>query len=148
VSLFISGNISRFIRDGPEDFEYNFTVIPVAAFIIYGVGICFPLVIKLLLNLYGTSDSQTPLVNAVGIYGYSFSSFLITSILCAIPSDTWQWLLITYSAVTSVGFLMRTYWDDFKESLEAKVRWIAVGFICAVQLILLLIFKIYFFKHV
>ena len=55
--LFISGNISRYIRLGYEDFTYNFTVIPIACSIVYGVGIGLPLLMKIVLNLYGTDSS-------------------------------------------------------------------------------------------
>ena len=119
-----------------------------AAFVLYGVGLGLPLLVKCLINTYGTSQHPTPLVNAVGIYGYSFSSFLITLLFCAIPIDWLQWLLITYSAVTSLTFLVFAYWDDFKTSLEPKYRWAIIGLMGAVQLTLLILFKVYFFKHV
>ena len=115
---------------------------------LYGVGLGLPLLIKCLVNTYGMSPNPTPLVHAVGIYGYSFTSFIITTLLCAIPSDWLQWLLISYSAITSLSFLILTYWEDFKTSLEPKYRWAIIFVMCAVQLTLLILFKVYFFKHV
>ena len=89
--LFVAGNIERYSRHNEEDvegdFEYNYTLIPVAGCILYGTGIGLPLLVKCLVNTYGTSEHPTPLVNAVGIYGYSFSSFIITCLFCAIPID-------------------------------------------------------------
>jgi UDP-N-acetylmuramyl pentapeptide phosphotransferase/UDP-N-acetylglucosamine-1-phosphate transferase len=80
----------------------------------------------------------------LGIYGYSFTSFLVTAFVCAFPIDTLQWVFIAYSAVTSTGFLMVTYWNDL-QSLEPKKRLFVIAFICAVQIVFLLIFKFYFF---
>ena len=40
------------------------------------------------------------------------------------------------------------YWEDFKQNLDGKLRWIAILLLCTVQLALLLVFKLYFFKHV
>ena len=117
-------------------------------FVLYGVGLGLPLLVKCLVNTYGHSEHPTPLINAVGIYGYSFSSFILTCLFCAIPIDWLQWLLISYSAITSLSFLIAAYWQDFKTSLEPKYRWIIIGIMCAVQLTLLLLFKLYFFKHV
>ena len=117
--LFVAGNIERYSRhaeiepaEGEEiaEFEYNYHLIPTAMFVLYGVGLGLPLLVKCLINTYGFAENPTPLVNAVGIYGYSFSSFIITCLLCSIPSDGLQWLLITYSAVTSLTFLMSAYW--------------------------------------
>lgn len=89
LALFISGNIARYAEFEGEskDFEYNFRVIPMAMGILYGAGVLLPLLLKVALNLYGTNEHVTPLATTVGIYGYSFSTFLITSILCAIPLD-------------------------------------------------------------
>ena len=150
--LFVAGNIERYQRHEEEDFEhdfkYNYSLIPAAMCVLYGVGLGLPLLIKCLINTYGASEHPTPLVNAVGIYGYSFSSFLVTCLLCAIPIDWLQWLLITYSAVTSLSFLIAAYWEDFKTSLEAKYRWAIIALMSAFQLTLLILFKLYFFKHV
>ena len=151
--LFVAGNIERYSRHAEEaeegaEFEYNYHLIPVAMFVLYGVGLGLPLLVKCLVTTYGVSQNPTPLVNAVGIYGYSFSSFILTTLLCAIPIDWLQWLLISYAALTSLSFLVLTYWDDFKTSLEPKYRWAIIFFMCAVQLTLLIMFKVYFFKHV
>ena len=45
ASLFISGNLSRYIRLGKEEFEYNFTIIPIASGFIYGLGFGLPVLI-------------------------------------------------------------------------------------------------------
>ena len=114
---FISAVLDEEMPDFETDFEYNFSMIPVAAGILYGVGIGLPLLIKFLINLYGSTDNTTPVVTSIGIYGYSFSSFLITSLLCAIPIEWLQWLLILYSAVTALGLITKSYWDDLESSL-------------------------------
>ena len=149
ASLFIAGNLSRYLRLGQEAFEYNFYIIPVAAGVIYGVGIGLPLVIYAYQKWLGNNSVQsTPFTTAVGIYAYSFSSFLAITVFCAVPINWLQWLLISYAAVTSLGFLMRTYWQEFSQNLNTKLRWIGIVFVCAVQLVLLLMFKFYFFEHI
>jgi len=114
ASLFIAGNISRYIRLGKQKFEYNFKMIPIAAGVIYSIGLGLPLLISLLLKWFGSNVQEgTPAASAIGIYGYSFSSFLLVSMICAIPIDWLQWLLISYAALTSIGLLIRTYWTEF-----------------------------------
>jgi len=39
---------------------------------------------------------------------------------------------MAYSGITSIGFLWTTYWEDFKQNLEKKLRWTAVGVVCVV----------------
>lgn len=86
ATLFIAGNLSRYLKVGKDKFEYNFSVIPIAAGILYGVGIGLPVLVHSSQRWFGTNTRPaTPLASAIGIYGYSFSSFLLVSILCAIP---------------------------------------------------------------
>lgn len=86
ASLFIAGNLSRYIQVGKKDFEYNFTVIPIAAGIIYGVGVGLPLLIHSTQKWFGNNvRPPTPLTSSIGIYAYSFSSFMVVTVLCAIP---------------------------------------------------------------
>ena len=150
--LFISGNVYRYIEwpdDSDEEFSYSFSVIPIAAGIIYGIGVGLPLLMKVMLNLYGTGEQRegvASVLSAIGIYGYSFTPFIIMSMFCGIlPFDWAHWVLIVLSGVASFGFLWKNYWNDFKENLDSKLRWVAVGVICTVQVILLLLFKFYFF---
>lgn len=92
-------------------FLYNFTVIPIAVTIIYSVGIGFPILFKLLLNVYGIDKKNaTPLVTALGLYGYSFASFVLPCLLCCIPISWLQWVLISYAAFTSIAFLITNFW--------------------------------------
>ena len=82
ASVFIAGNISRYIRLGKADFKYNFTIIPEAASVIYGVGIGLPLLVHYGIKFFGNNVQETtPMISAIGIYGYSFSSFLVVTIL-------------------------------------------------------------------
>ena len=53
-TVFIAGNFERYMRtEEGEDFEYNFKLVPVAAFILYGIGLGLPMLLKFVLNLYG-----------------------------------------------------------------------------------------------
>lgn len=67
AALFIAGNISRYITwpSKQTTFSYSFKTVPVATSVIYGVGIGLPLLIKLILNLYGTGDPSTRTVTTV-----------------------------------------------------------------------------------
>jgi hypothetical protein len=106
--------------------------VPIAAAVIYSVGFGLPLGLKLVMKMMGTGIFNSSYLEIVGIYGYSFSSFLITAFLCCIPSNNLRWALIAYSALTSTGFLMVTYWHDLKENLDGKKRIIIIALICLV----------------
>ena len=67
ATLFIGGNISRFITwsSQKEPFSYSFKSVPIAASVVYGVGIGLPLLIKLILNLYGTGELSNRTISTI-----------------------------------------------------------------------------------
>jgi hypothetical protein len=90
----------------------------------------------------------------VGIYGYSFTSFVPTCFACAFPVQSLQWAFIGYSALVSAGFLLPTLWHGLGSGgeqpaqIEPKKRLMVIGLLCAAQIGFLLIFKLYFFKNI
>lgn len=84
----------------------------------------------------------------MGIYCYSFLSLIIASILCGfIPFQIAHWILIMLAGVHQISFLFIGFWFDLKDQLTPKIRWVAIGFMAAVQLALLLVFKFYFYPY-
>jgi hypothetical protein len=145
VMVAISGNFSRYLKFGSEGFTYDFGYVPVAATIIYTIGFGLPLVLKFAMKIFGTENIDY--IELLGIYGYSYSTFVITALLCAIPVGILQWLLILYSGVASTGFLVVTYWQEVKLYAE-KNRLIIMAIVVIAQLAILFVFKFYFFKSV
>lgn len=124
VVLAILGNLARYIDkindgDTETEFQYDFNYVPVAATLIYSIGFGLPFALKLVMHLLGSDYFESSFVEILGIYGYSFSSFIIIAFLCCIPSDKLRWILVSYSALSSLGFLIVTYWHDLKQKLDA-----------------------------
>eukprot|EP00347_Sterkiella_histriomuscorum_P019422 403341685 len=148
--LSISGNYSMYLQSSASEtnFVYNFNYIPIAATIIYCTGLGMPFALKLIMRFMGANFFSGTFIEIAGIYAYSFTSFLITAFVCAFPISGLQWTFVIYSAITSTGFLIATFWSDLSETLDAKKRLIVIAFICGVQVMFLMIFKFYFFQHV
>ena len=45
-------------------------------------------------------------------------------------------------------FIVSVYWAELSLCMDSKPRMFVVAALCGIQLTLLLIFKLYFFKHV
>ena len=129
VVLAISANLSRYLEmEDPDQFTYTFHIIPVSASVLFGIGIGLPMAIRMVVTWFGHTASTVPILTGVGIYAYSFSSFLISSILCGfIPNNAVQWILIIYSALTSIMFLVATYWADLSTTLDSQKRIIVIN---------------------
>jgi len=83
VILSISANFSRWIEfEDKDEFTYTFQVIPIAMIVLFGVTLGIPIFIKIVVKLFGDKPSEIPVLSAIGMYAYSFSSFLITCTIC------------------------------------------------------------------
>ena len=72
------------------EFKYEFNMIPVSASILFGLAIGIPLGIKMVILALGEGgESSVNLLHGVGIYAYSYSSFLISAFLCGIIHVQW-----------------------------------------------------------
>ena len=147
VVLTIAGNLQRYLAmEDKKQFTYVFRFVPTAITVLFGVVTLVPLGIQFFVKLFGHRELEVPLIHGIGIYSYSLSSFLIASILCGFFTAGWvQWLLIVYSMCTSIMFISSVYWAELSMCLVSNKRSIIVGLVCAVQVTLLLIFKLYFF---
>jgi len=88
IVLSISGNFSRYLQTTTSDsqkFTYNFNYIPIAATVIFSIGLGLPFGLKLLMRVLGSNFFSGTFIEILGIYAYSFTSFLITAFICAIP---------------------------------------------------------------
>jgi hypothetical protein len=134
VIITISGNLNKYLETPADvEFTYVFNFVPTAISILFGIVIAVPLGIRLAIKFFGYKDPTVPLIHGIGIYSYSFSSFLVSSLLCgAIPVDGIQWILIMYSASTSILFVISTYWAELSTTMEARRRFVVVSAICGV----------------
>ena len=83
-------------------------LIPVSAGVVFGIGFGFPLILCTMMKCFGSETFK--FIEVFTIYGYSYTSFILTAFLCAFPMDAIQWIFILVSALISCGFMIVTYW--------------------------------------
>ena len=69
----------------------------------YFVGFGVPLLISLLTKIFGAKISVAPVIC---IYGYSYTIFLPIIIVCSIPNNLLQWILLAYGIVSSTSLII------------------------------------------
>ncbi len=102
-----------------------------------------PVVLTILMKCFG---SATSFVSVLCTYGYSYTVFLPIVVVCAIPIDLMQWILIAYAVFSSTSFILVNYWKELSKYME-KRRYIVLAFIMACQVGLFLVLKLYFFQR-
>jgi hypothetical protein len=85
--LSISGNFSRYLQSNTNGtkFSYDYNYIPIATTVVFSIGLGLPFGLKLLMRVLGSNFFSGTFIEILGIYAYSFTSFLITAFICAIP---------------------------------------------------------------
>lgn len=142
LAIASAGSLTRFIQgNSTKNFFQEF--VPIATGIIYGVGFGLPLLLAILMKVFG---GQIAIVAVLCTYGYSFSVFIPVVILCIIPNEIVQWVLLGYAAFSSTSLLIVNYWKDLGKFVDKK-RYIIMAIVLIVQVGMFLLFKLYFFQR-
>lgn len=141
LAIASAGSVVKFIQgSSTKNFYQKF--IPIAASIIYGIGFILPVILGVIMRCFG---SETTIVHIICTYGYSFSIFIPVVILCVIPFELVQWLLLGYAAFSSTSILCVNYWKELGQFVENR-RYILIVIVLICQIGLFLLFKLYFFQ--
>ena len=136
------GSLTRTIQ-GKRDTNFFQEFIPTAAILIYFIGFGVPIFLSLLSKIFGAKINIAPVIC---VYGYSYTIFLPIVIVCSIPNQLLQWILLAYAIFSSTSLIIMSISRCF--SSVTKGRKIAVILIiCIFQIIIFFVLKLYFFKH-
>ena len=137
-----AGSLTKYIQGATQE-DYFQKFIPLAMSVIYGIGFCLPLIIKVLMYIFG---SETAFVLVLNIYGYSFSIYGPIFILC-IPLEQLQWLLLFYAVLSSTCFLLLNFWKELNKYVDNR-KYFVLGVICIFQVSLFFVIKLKFFADI
>ena len=141
ILLSATGSLTRTIQ-GHNNKNFFQEFIPIAGSTIYMVGFGLPILITILIKVFGI---KLGFVHVICTYGYSFSIFLPISIICVIQYNYIQWIALIYAVFSSTSLLVVNYYKlmgDFSRNKKS----IIIGIVLLAQIGLLLFFKLYFFR--
>ena len=137
-----AGSLTKYIQGAQED-DYFQKFIPLAMAVIYGIGFCLPLIVKALMQVFG---SETSFVLVLCIYAYSFTVYAPIFILC-IPFEQLQWILLFYGVLSSTCFLLLNFWKELNKYVDNR-KYFILAVIGIFQISLLFVCKFQFFAHI
>jgi len=145
LSLAVSQNIYSYMTK-PEHTRFKYTIeyVPKAFMIVYVFGFFIPFFFTIIIRAFGGMIKYS---RSISIYGYSQVINVLAMLMCGYPNDTWQNFFITYGAVHSSIFLFLCLKDELKDS-QGTLVYIAIGTLVVSQLILVIIYKKYFFSNI
>ena len=137
------GALTRTIQ-GKRDLNFYQQFIPTAALLIYFIGFFVPIFITLLSKLFGSKLNVAPVIC---VYVYSYTVFLPITIICSIPSQLLQWLLLAYALISSSSLVIMSIGKSLSE-IKKKKKIAIIIIIIIFQIILFCVLKFYFFKKI
>ena len=141
ILLSATGSLTRTIQ-GHNNKNFFQEFIPIAGSTIYMVGFGLPILITILMKVFGI---KLGFVHVICTYGYSFSIFLPISIICVIQYNYIQWIALIYAVFSSTSLLVVNYYKLMGDFSRNK-KLIIIGIVLLAQIGLLLFFKLYFFR--
>ena len=79
----------------------------------------------------------------ISLYCYSLSSAVVVSVLCVVPSNVLQWILMGYGFVTSTYLLLNTL-SRVIVNVDEPIKYSVLGALCACQVALFVMIKLVF----
>lgn len=153
-AMAITGNLASYFayekREGGPPWTYNFNQLTLAGSVVYSYVTLLPLAVWLLLRYY---DANKKLVDILCIYGYTLAIFVPISVLCVLPSEPLRWICILAGGVVSAVFLLSNFHahlsdcNPFGEGDGKRKMYIMLGGMMSFHLVLLFLFKRYFFHY-
>jgi hypothetical protein len=131
--------------DNPR-WYYDFTLMTGAAGLCYGFGFGVPAGMWAMAKYFNLPLS---LIQAVCLYGYSHSVYVLVAILCMVPSDLVGWFSIGLAAFLSCTFVGLNLQEHFKNAgISKSASSTLLGSVALVQVAFCIILKLYFFRSI
>ena len=104
--FFIAGesNLNAYLASASGKWEPNFTLLSLAATVVYVYVFLVPAAVWAAAKYSGVSAS---LVKLIALFGYALAYFVLASLLCIIPASWLQWVVVLAAGVASGAVLFR-----------------------------------------
>eukprot|EP00003_Mantamonas_plastica_P027794 TRINITY_DN607_c1_g1_i1.p1 TRINITY_DN607_c1_g1~~TRINITY_DN607_c1_g1_i1.p1 ORF type:complete len:215 (-),score=21.69 TRINITY_DN607_c1_g1_i1:53-697(-) len=151
-AMAVTGNMaSYFAFDGTgqssgtevKEWQYDFSQVTFATMLVYGYLFVFTLIKWMWLRY---NEVPVTYMQMLCLYGYSMAVFIIASILCVIPSEVVQWIVVIAAFSMSAGFLLSNLHPVFSAHVP-KQNVVLLGIVLVAHAGVTMLFKSVFFQH-
>eukprot|EP00913_Durusdinium_trenchii_P028984 g27176.t1 len=120
---------TRSMSQDEQLFKSDFSLVSVAASMIYGLLVAVPLAARLGLYCSGQSVDCINFKQVICVFGYSLTPLIPMSVICLVPMGFLRWLAVCVGLVTSLAFIYGTLSTDL--AVEApSLKWKVLGLFC------------------
>lgn len=143
--LAATGNFARLVElGGSTDFKADYSLVSLAATMIYGCLIMVPVLVRAALFCAGAEADTINFHQMICVYGYSLTPAIPVAIISIVPSDLVRWLACLSGLAISLLFVRTNLWTDI--AVEApQLKWSLIGGVTAAQATIFLVYRLHFF---
>jgi len=145
--LAATGNFARVVETADHrHFKADYSLIRLAAMMIYGCLIALPVLARISLFASGEEVSSINFQQLICLCGYALAPTIPVSILCLIPLDAVRWLVVLLGLGLSLFFLRAHLWVDLE---DVKAPWLKWGMMigpCVAQAVIFIVYRTHFFS--
>jgi len=146
VCFGVCGNLTSLIHnfsDPKYTYAPQFYLLPIAGLIIYSYAFILPLLVKAFL-WWRKIAPNFAVSNIICIYGYSLFIFIPASLLFIIPSDVFDWIVLSVATLLSGCVIIISMWPAFEQESK-KFTIVLMFFLFALHAATMVLLKLYFF---
>ena len=86
VVITVATNFSRYLLSSGQ-FTYQLTVFPIAFGCLFGICFGLPIGIYYFVKCFGDRESTVTVMYGIGMYSYSFTAFLLSTLICGFVTN-------------------------------------------------------------
>lgn len=141
----MTGNFARLLQAADRHhFKADYSLVTLAATIIYGCLLAVPLVARVALMAAGEEVQNFDMRQTMCICGYALSPVIPASVLCIFPFSFVRWLAVMAGLGLSLYFLYRQLLSQISVGTP-WLKYTMLGLPCATQVLVFFIYRIHFF---
>lgn len=143
--LAATGNFARLIElGGSTDFKADYSLVSLAASMIYGCLFMVPVAVRGALYCAGQEADTINFHQLICVYGYSLTPAIPVAMISILPSDMVRSLACLAGLAISLLFVRTNLWTDI--SVEApQLKWSLIGGVTLAQATIFLVYRMHFF---
>lgn len=143
--LAATGNFAVLLETGDHTtFRPDYSLVSVAATMIYGCLIAVPVLTRGALYVSGQEGSTINFKQLICVYGYSLAPAIPVSILCIAPLLWLRWLAVLLGLAISLLFVRMNLWADISVEVPS-LKWTLVGLLAGSETLIFAVYRIWFF---
>jgi len=142
--LAATGNFARLVEGDHKSFKADYSLVSLAASMIYGCLIAVPVIARASLFVSGEEVGKVDFLHLVCICGYSLAPAIPVSMLCLVPWGLWRWLAVLTGLAASLMFVRTHLLAD----LHAETPWLKYTLTlgpCVFPAAVFFVYRVHFF---